>query len=107
MIAFSLRRLVIGLVLSTGASLVAPGWAASASQVEVTVNGMVCSFCAQGIERNLRRLSSTQGVVVDLKAHRVTISLKPGATPNEQQIRKAIRDSGFDVREIHYVKPGP
>ena len=59
-------------------------WSAAAgARVEVTMNGMVCSFCAQGIERNLRRLSLTEAISVDLKQHRVTISVKPGAAVDD------------------------
>jgi copper chaperone CopZ len=68
---------------------------------------MVCSFCAQGIERNLRRLSLTQAVSVDLKQHRVRINVKPGAVVDDQQIRKAIRDSSFDVRDIRTINHVP
>lgn len=108
MFAVLLRRALISLIFVISASPMAPGWsAAEGSRVEVTVNGMVCSFCAQGIERNLRRLSLTQGVSVDLKQHRVTINVKPGAVVDDQQIRKAIRDSGFDVREIRTIKSTP
>ena len=108
MVAVHLRRALISLAFVISGSLMAPAWAAAeGSRVEVTVNGMVCSFCAQGIERNLRRLSLTQAVLVDLKQHRVTINVKPGAVVDDQQIRKAIRDSGFDVREIRTIKPAP
>jgi copper chaperone CopZ len=108
MFAANLRRALISLVFVTGASLLPPAWSAvEGSRVEITVNGMVCSYCAQGIERNLRRLSLTQAVAVDLKQHRVTISVKPGAVVDDQQIRKAIRDSGFDVREIRTIKSAP
>ena len=108
MFAADLRRALISLVFVTSATLMAPAWsAAQGARVEVTVNGMVCSFCAQGIERNLRRLSLTQAVSVDLKQHRVTINVKPGAVVDDQQIRKAIRDSGFDVREIRTINPVP
>lgn len=108
MIAADLRRALISLAFVTSATLMAPVWSgAQGVRVEVTVNGMVCSFCAQGIERNLRRLSLTQAVSVDLKQHRVTISVKPGAVVDDQQIRKAIRDSGFDVREIRTINPVP
>ena len=108
MFAAHLRRALMTLACVTSATLMAPAWSAAAgARVEVTVNGMVCSFCAQGIERNLRRLSLTEAVSVDLKQHRVTISVKPGAAVDDQQIRKAIRDSGFDVREIRTIKPAP
>jgi len=108
MFAAHLRRAMLSLVFVTAAALVAPAWSAAVgSRVEVTVNGMVCSFCAQGLERNLRRLPATQAVSVDLQQHRITISLKPGAALDDQQIRKVIRDSGFDVREIRTINPAP
>lgn len=108
MVAADLRRALISLAVVTSAALMGPAWAAAqGARVEVTVNGMVCSFCAQGIERNLRRLALTQAVAVDLKQHRVTIDVKPGAVIDDQQIRKAIRDSGFDVREIRTLNSAP
>lgn len=108
MFAVYLRRALISLAFVTSASLMTPAWsAAQGARVEVSVNGMVCSFCAQGIERNLRRLSFTEAVSVDLKQHRVTISVKPGAVVDDQQIRKVIRDSGFDVREIRTINAVP
>jgi copper chaperone CopZ len=108
MFAAHLRRALLSLVFVMSGALMAPAWsAAQGARVEVTVNGMVCSFCAQGIERNLRRLPFTQAVSVYLKQHRVTISVKPGAVVDDQQIRKAIRDSGFDVREIRTINAAP
>lgn len=97
----SVRRLALAVVLET--LLLPIAWAAPPSgRIEVTINGMVCSFCAQGIERNLRRLPGVEGVSVDLGQHRVAITLRPGSAVEDGQIRKAIRDSGFDVREISH-----
>ena len=95
----SVRRLALAVLLET--LLLPIAWAAPVSnRIDVTINGMVCSFCAQGIERNLRRLPGVQGVTVDLSQHRVAIILRPDGAVEDAQIRQVIRDSGFDVREI-------
>jgi mercuric ion binding protein len=37
------------------------------ASMKVTVNGMVCSFCAQGIEKSISKMDETKAVFVDLK----------------------------------------
>ena len=39
----------------------------AANSVKVTVNGMVCAFCAQGIEKRISKMDATKDVFVDLK----------------------------------------
>ena len=41
--------------------------AVAAESVKASVNGMVCAFCAQGIEKRLSKLPATKAVFVDLK----------------------------------------
>jgi periplasmic mercuric ion binding protein len=41
-----------------------------AKTIEMTVNGLVCGFCAQGIEKTLRKNAATEDVVVSLE-HRL------------------------------------
>ena len=43
----------------------ANAWAVSSIKAEV--NGMVCAFCAKGIEKKLKALPQAQSVFVDLK----------------------------------------
>jgi mercuric ion binding protein len=38
----------------------------AATSMKFTVNGMVCSFCAQGIEKSLAKMGATKEVFVDL-----------------------------------------
>ena len=81
--------------------------AEATKRIDVAINGMVCSFCVQGIERKLSSLPATQSVKVDLEKHLVSISLRPGATISDEQLRKLIRDAGFDVRQIHRLNATP
>lgn len=73
--------------------------------IEVAINGMVCSFCAQGIERKLRSLPATESVRVDLEQRLVSLTLKPGGVIADAQLRRLIRDAGFDVRQIQRIPP--
>ena len=52
------------------------------ASMKVTVNGMVCSFCAQGIEKSILKMDETKAVFVDLKNKVVVIEAKDGKTLN-------------------------
>lgn len=74
--------------------------AAHAATIELSVNGLVCGFCAQGIEKALRRNSATEDVLVSLEHRLVAIATKPGADIPDETLRKALADAGYDVKAI-------
>ena len=76
------------------------GAAANAATIEMKVYGLVCGFCAQGIEKTLRRNPATEDVVVSLESKLVAIGTKPGADIPDAELRKALTDSGYDVKAI-------
>jgi mercuric ion binding protein len=76
---------------------------ASLASMKVTVNGMVCSFCAQGIEKSLLKMGSTKAVLVDLKNKVVVVEPKDGKTLNEKEVRQEIIDSGYDVVNVETI----
>lgn len=53
---------------------------ATAGTSELTVNGLVCGFCAQGIEKALRKNPATADVIVSLDKRLVAVATKPGWT---------------------------
>jgi cation transport ATPase len=73
------------------------------ASMKVTVNGMVCSFCAQGIEKSLLKMDETKAVLVDLKNKVVVVEAKEGKTLNEKEIRQEIIDSGYDVTKVETI----
>jgi mercuric ion binding protein len=75
----------------------------SLASMKVTVNGMVCSFCAQGIEKSLLKLDGTKAVLVDLKNKVVVVEPKEGKTLNEKEVRQEIIDSGYDVVNVETI----
>ena len=72
----------------------------AAESVKVTVNGMVCAFCAQGIEKRLTKLAATKAVFVDLKQRTVAIEAKEGQKLDNDTIRSEITDAGYDVVKL-------
>lgn len=79
------------------AVLLAATGAASAATIEVDVNGLVCAFCAQGIEKSLRGFDATADVFVSLEDRLVAVALKDGGDIPEPELRKAITDAGYAV----------
>jgi copper chaperone CopZ len=84
------KSLVVALLLS-----LAP--IASAGTIEMEVNGLVCGFCAQGIEKTLKGLPATEAVLVSLEHRLVAVKLKEGADIEDATLRKALKDSGYTV----------
>ena len=72
----------------------------STESIKVTVNGMVCAFCAQGIEKRLGALPATQAVFVDLKKRVVAVEAKAGQKLDDKLIRAEITDAGYDVVKL-------
>jgi copper chaperone CopZ len=74
---------------------------ASAKTIEMDVNGLVCAFCAQGIEKTLKGFPATEGVFVSLEHRIVAVQLKDGQDIADTALTKAITDAGYKLVAIH------
>jgi copper chaperone CopZ len=74
--------------------------AANAATIEMKVYGLVCGFCAQGIEKTLRKNPATQDVVVSLEHKLVAIATRDGADIADAELIQAMTDAGYDVKGI-------
>jgi len=70
---------------------------ALAESVKVQVNGMVCSFCAQGITKKFQANPAVESVKVDLDKKEVALSFKKEKTLSDTEIEKMIKESGYTV----------
>ena len=66
----------------------------------ISINGLVCDFCARSIEKLFKKKSAVKNININLDEMLVTIFLKKGETINNQIINQIIIDSGYDVKEI-------
>ena len=65
--------------------------------VKVGVDGMVCSFCAQGLLAHFRKHAAVSDIHVDLTRKLVILEEKKGASIRDEEIRAAVKKAGFDA----------
>lgn len=86
--------------------------APKAHQIVAQVDGVVCSFCAYGLEKNLSNIPGIDkskfgdGVLVNVKDGTVTMVLKAGEKANFDRILKAIQDGGYLLRHLDLLVQG-
>ena len=91
-------RRVIQLIAITAVISLSTSFAyAEQVTVTVTVKGMVCSFCAQGIKKTFMRKDGVEKVDVDLDKKLVTITTSQGVTLKDAELTESIVDSGYEV----------
>lgn len=71
-----------------------------AETIEVTVNGLVCGFCAQGIEKRLRKFPATAEVLVSLEQRLVAVALQPDLDISDAELTEALEGAGYAVKAI-------
>jgi len=86
------RIFLIAVALAAGAT--------RADTIEMKVYGLVCGFCAQGIEKTLRKKDATADVVVSLEHSLVAVETRDGLDISDAELRKALTDAGYDVKAI-------
>lgn len=69
-------------------------------EITVKVNGLVCDFCARSLEKIFYQRDGVYGVDVDLDGGEVELDVTEGAQLTDEEIKKLITDSGFNVTEI-------
>ncbi len=72
--------------------------------VYVSVNGLVCDFCARSIEKMFEKKEAVSRISVDLENMLITIFLRDNQKLNDETITELIKDSGYDVTEVKRAK---
>lgn len=93
-----MKKLLLTLLLT---SLTPAAFAVTTIKAEV--NGMVCAFCAKGIEKKLNALPQKQAAFVDLKSRVVALQLKEGEEVSNEAFSKVIQDAGYSVAKLERV----
>lgn len=87
-------------ILTLFIMLMAISQTAYAGTITASVNGLVCAFCATGIEKTFKKQSAVDQIKVDLENKRVTIDTKPGQDLDDATITKLLTNSGYSVTGI-------
>ena len=70
----------------------------------VAVEGMVCDFCAQAIQKVFLKKEEVAGITVDLDNQNVIIALKEDTNITDNVIEDLFINAGYNVSEINREK---
>ena len=76
----------------------------SANSIEITIDGLVCDFCARGLEHVLRDKKRIDRIDIDMDASMMRVILEKDEQLEDTEIQKIVEDNGFTLRRI--VRPG-
>lgn len=82
------------------ASLMLLSFPAQAKTAYADVNGLVCDFCAQALEKVFSKKTEVENITVNLDEKVVTINFKEGQNLDDETLKEMINDSGYAVTEI-------
>lgn len=72
--------------------------------VVVSVKGMVCDFCARGIEKTFRRDKSVKKIDVDLDYGKVLIAYSASKEIDFDDIKKKVLANGQSATDLKIIK---
>ena len=71
--------------------------------VVVSVQGMVCDFCARGIEKTFSKDKRVSKIDVDLASGKVLLAFSEANEIDSADIRKKILNNGLNTTDIQIV----
>jgi mercuric ion binding protein len=79
---------------------------AEIKEVRIKVEGLSCPFCVKGLETKLKEVPSLKEFKTSYKHGFVRVTLKKESPLNIQEIREAVRKSGFTFQGIEVIATG-
>ena len=82
------------------------------NEIVFKVKGLVCSFCAQGLQKSLSKLAFIdkkmyqKGVYVDIENQYTLVAIKQGSNVVLDDAISAIIDAGYEVDDIYHNPNG-
>ncbi len=69
-------------------------------QIQVTVLGMSCPFCAYGVEQKLKKLDGVVELTVELASGLATLVMEDGTDVSNETLRETVKDAGFEAAKV-------
>ncbi len=92
-----MKKILSVLALST-MIISAPAFAKEV--VVADVNGLVCDFCVQSIQKIFGKKPEVSKIDVNLDTKKITIELKDGQNLSDNTIKEDITNAGYNVVKI-------
>lgn len=69
--------------------------------VHVSVNGLVCDFCARALEKVFSKEEAVNNIDVNLDTKIITVNFNERQSLDDETITQLINDAGYNVEGIH------
>ena len=90
------------IVLATAVTLLP--LATFATTMKADINGLVCAFCAQSLEKVFMKQPEVATIKVDLDSKLLTITLKEGQSLSAEKANTLITDAGYAATNFRIEK---
>ena len=70
------------------------------SIIDMEVKGMVCAYCAAGIESALNKRDDVADVDVEMDRQLVTVATEPGTGPSDAELHKLVKRNGYNIAAV-------
>ena len=94
------KSITLATLLWAGLAGAANPEAPKSGTIEMDVDGLVCAFCAQGIEKKLRKEAATADVFVSLEHKLVAVALKPQQDIADDALKNLLTEAGYTLRAV-------
>lgn len=71
--------------------------------VKMDVKGLSCPFCAYGLEKNLKKISTIQKLTINVEEAFVILIIEEGKTIAIADLKKKVKDAGFTPGDIKKI----
>ena len=78
-------------------TLLISSFAMAGEELKVGVKGMVCAFCAQGIEKSFKKQPEVEKIKVSLENKFIQITFKDGQRIPNEKIANILKDAGYEA----------
>lgn len=95
-----MQRIALSVMLFVAAATAS---AQDGGTAKISVNGMVCAFCAQGIEKRITAMPEAGPLYINLSRKLVAVQPKAGKSLDVEKIRREIQDAGYEVTAVEMV----
>ncbi len=88
----------------TTQEVLAPSEVLTGASVRLKIDGMVCPFCAYGLEKRLQEIASIDAVLIRISDGLVQIRTKENQELTDAALEDAVKKSGFSLTGIERLE---
>lgn len=78
--------------------------AAFATTMKADINGLVCAFCAQSLEKVFKKQDEVADIKVDMDSKLLTITFKDGQSLTPEKVSALVGDAGYTATNFRTEK---